>query len=63
MTRKKLLTVAVGDPLVLEAFLAARLALRHVPELHFEQDRHPDVESRIELLLKRARKTTGRDAE
>lgn len=40
--------------------LASRLSLRHVPELHFEQDRHPDVESRIEFLLKRAKKSRGR---
>jgi ribosome-binding factor A len=40
--------------------LASRLSLRHVPELHFEQDRHPDVESRIDFLLKRARKSRGR---
>ena len=41
--------------------LASRLALRHVPELHFEQDRHPDVDSRVDVLLKRARHTRGRD--
>src|SRR3712207_8920494 len=29
--------------------LATRLSLRHVPELHFDQDRNPDVESRIEI--------------
>ena len=40
--------------------LASRLSLRHVPELHFEQDRYPDVESRIEFLLKRAKKSRGR---
>src|SRR5512142_2226553 len=40
--------------------LASRLSLRHVPELHFDQDRNPDVESRIEFLLKRAKKTRGR---
>jgi ribosome-binding factor A len=40
--------------------LASRLSLRHVPELHFEQDRHPDVESRIDFLLKRAKKSCGR---
>ena len=37
--------------------LATRLSLRHVPELHFGQDRHPDVEGRIDFLLKRARKS------
>ncbi len=40
--------------------LATRLSLRHVPELHFEQDRHPDVENRIEFLLKRAKKSRRR---
>jgi ribosome-binding factor A len=39
--------------------LASRLTLRHVPELHFEQDRNPDVESRIDFLLKRAKKSRG----
>lgn len=41
--------------------LALRLQLRQVPELHFEQDKNPNVESRIEFLLRRARKTRGRD--
>ena len=36
------------------------LSLRHVPELHFEQDRNPDADSRIEFLLKRAKKSHGR---
>jgi ribosome-binding factor A len=40
--------------------LATRLSLRHVPELHFDQDRNPDVESRIDFLLKRAKKFRGR---
>jgi ribosome-binding factor A len=40
--------------------LAVRLELRHVPELHFEQDRHPDVDSRVDVLLRRAKKTRGR---
>lgn len=40
--------------------LASRLSLHHVPELHFEQDRDPDVESRIDFLLKRAKKSRGR---
>src|SRR5436853_7716092 len=34
--------------------LAVRLVLRHVPELHFDQDHNPDVESRIDLPPKRA---------
>jgi len=41
--------------------LASRLSLRHVPELHFDFDRAPESESRIDLLLKRARRTRGRD--
>src|SRR5262252_5505645 len=41
--------------------LATRLSLRHVPELHFDQDRNPDVGSRIDFLLKRAKRSRGRD--
>lgn len=41
--------------------LAVRLSLRHVPELHFSQDRNPDVDSRIDFLLKRAKKSRGRN--
>ena len=40
--------------------LAIRLSLRHVPELHFNLDRHSDVESRIDFLIKRTKKTRGR---
>ncbi|MCL5744580.1 MAG: 30S ribosome-binding factor RbfA [Acidobacteria bacterium] len=39
--------------------LASRLNLRKVPELHFEADRWADVDGRIELLLKRAKKKRG----
>jgi ribosome-binding factor A len=41
--------------------VARRLSLRRVPELHFEQDRFGDVENRIEVLLRRAKKTRGRE--
>ena len=41
--------------------LASRLQLRRVPELHFEPDKNPDVESRVDFLLRRARKSRGRD--
>lgn len=41
--------------------LATRLTLRHVPELHFELDKHPDADSRVDVLLKRAQKTRARD--
>jgi len=37
--------------------LAGRLSLRHVPELHFMRDKNLDVESRIDFLLKRAKKS------
>jgi ribosome-binding factor A len=40
--------------------LASRLQLRHVPELHFDRDKNPDVESRIDFLIKRAKKSRGR---
>ncbi len=40
--------------------LASRLDLRHVPELHFEADKFPDADARIELLLKRAGKSRGK---
>jgi ribosome-binding factor A len=41
--------------------LASRLDLRHVPELHFTQDKNPDVESRIDFLLKRAKRSRSRN--
>jgi ribosome-binding factor A len=40
--------------------LAFRLSLRNVPELHFQLDRNAGVDSRIDLLLKRAKKSRGR---
>jgi ribosome-binding factor A len=40
--------------------LGFRLSLRHVPELHFVQDRNPDADSRIDFLIKRAKKSRGR---
>ncbi len=36
--------------------LAARLNLRKVPELHFELDRWADADTRVDVLLKRAKK-------
>jgi len=41
--------------------LAARLNLRRVPELHFSIDSHPDADSRVEFLLRRARRNQARD--
>lgn len=41
--------------------LASRLQLRHVPELHFDRDKNPDVESRVDFLLRRAKKSRAKD--
>jgi ribosome-binding factor A len=41
--------------------LATRLTLRRVPELHFVQSRHADADSRVDFLLRRAKKSRGRD--
>ncbi len=41
--------------------LAARLNLRRVPDLHFAADTHPDAESRIDFLLRRAKRTRARE--
>jgi ribosome-binding factor A len=41
--------------------LAFRLQLRHVPELHFERDKNPDADSRIDFLIRRAKKSKARD--
>ncbi|MBS1854817.1 MAG: 30S ribosome-binding factor RbfA [Acidobacteria bacterium] len=41
--------------------LAFRLQLRHVPELHFEREKNPDADSRIDFLLRRAKKSRPRD--
>lgn len=40
----------------LRSRLAQRLQLRRIPELHFAIDLHPDSESRVDILLKRAKK-------
>ncbi len=41
--------------------LASRLNLRRVPELHFDVDAHPDADSRIDFLLRRARRNKARE--
>jgi ribosome-binding factor A len=41
--------------------LASRLNLRRVPDLHFAADTHPDAESRIDFLLRRAKRSRARD--
>jgi ribosome-binding factor A len=40
--------------------LASRLNLRYVPELHFALDRNAGADSRIDFLLRRAKKSRGR---
>src|SRR5689334_20892631 len=39
--------------------LARRLNLRRIPELHFTADLWSEAENRVEVLLKRARKSRG----
>jgi ribosome-binding factor A len=39
--------------------LAARLNLRRVPEFHFAVDQWAEADSRVEVLLKRAKKSRG----
>jgi len=41
--------------------LAARLNLRRIPELHFSVDAHPDADSRVDFLLRRAKRLESRD--
>jgi ribosome-binding factor A len=41
--------------------LASRLNLRRIPDLHFSTDSHPDADSRIEFLLRRAKRGKARD--
>jgi ribosome-binding factor A len=41
--------------------LASRLNLRRVPDLYFSTDMHPDAESRIDFLLRRAKRSKARD--
>ena len=40
--------------------LASRLNLRRIPDLHFAVDSHPDADSRIDFLLRRARRNQAR---
>ena len=41
--------------------LASRLNLRRVPDLYFSTDAHPEAESRVDFLLRRAKRTKARD--
>jgi ribosome-binding factor A len=40
--------------------LAARLNLRRIPDLHFAVDSHPDADSRIEFLIRRAKRNQAK---
>jgi ribosome-binding factor A len=40
--------------------LATRLSLRRTPDLHFVVDSHPDADSRIEFLLRRAKRNQAK---
>jgi len=41
--------------------LASRLNLRRIPDLYFSADTHPEAESRIDFLLRRARRSRAKD--
>lgn len=41
--------------------LAARLTLRRVPELHFQLDQNSDALTRVDFLLKRAKRLKSRE--
>ena len=41
--------------------LASRLNLRRIPDLHFSADTHPEAESRIDFLLRRARRSRAKE--
>jgi ribosome-binding factor A len=41
--------------------LAARLNLRRIPELHFSPDNHAGADSRIDFLLRRARRGRAKE--
>jgi ribosome-binding factor A len=42
--------------------LASRLNLRRIPDLHFSADTHPEAESRIDFLLRRARRSRAKES-
>jgi ribosome-binding factor A len=60
-SQNQALTALTGAGGFLRRELAARLQLRHVPELHFEKDRNPDAMGRVDVLLRRAKKSRARD--
>jgi ribosome-binding factor A len=57
--KKQALTALSNASGFLRHELAARLDLRHVPELQFEAEKFPDADQRISILLKRAGKNRG----
>src|SRR5947207_493429 len=58
---KKALTALDHAKNYLRHEIATRLSLRRVPELHFSVDSHPDADSRIDFLLRRAKRTKARE--
>jgi ribosome-binding factor A len=58
---KKTLAVLDSAKNFLRHELASRLNLRRIPELHFVVDSHPDADSRIDFLLRRARRNKARE--
>ena len=57
--QKGAVTALEGARHYLRHELASRLNLRKAPELHFSVDRWAEVDSRIDFLLKRAKKKRG----
>lgn len=58
---KKVLAALDHAKSYLKHELASRLNLRRVPDLHFSSDTHPEAESRIDFLLRRAKRSKARD--
>lgn len=57
--QKQALAALEGASGYLRHELAARMDLRFMPELHFEREKFPGADQRIEILLKRAEKSRG----
>lgn len=55
-SQRRLLSALHRTSSYLRSRLALRLGLRRIPELHFAIDSHPNSESRVDILLKRAKK-------
>lgn len=60
-SEKKVLAALEHAKSYLRHELATRLTLRRVPDLHFSSDTHPEAESRIDFLLRRAKRLKARE--